>query len=99
MINLQKIKRKYYNIIDTEGRKLNINLPSQAFLSQLVEMYELDMDEGEALEAAYKILLSIFNQNVEGYIYDEDYVAQFDAGTVKLILNDYTQFITEQLSL
>jgi len=99
MINLQKIKRKYYQLIDTEGRKLNITMPSQGFLKKIIDTVNADLTEEEALEIMYELLLDILNMNTNGIEYGTEYVEQFDIQTAELIINDYTAFITEQVNL
>lgn len=99
MLDLTAYK-KYYEIKMPEGDILQINRPSQAMLSRLIKLQSIkDSDIDNALDEMWSILLDILNNNINGKVYDAEYINKhFDISIVSVVITDYLESVLDELA-
>ena len=95
MLDLGISNERLYEIKDKEGNVLTLMPPSQKLFSKMKGITELT--EMEQLTTVYEIFRDILNLNTNGFVYDLDYVEQFDISIVSLVFKDYFEWVGEEL--
>lgn len=95
MLDLNDFRQNYYEIKTFEGDILKIKKPSQAFLSKLVGIQDMVNDDNfgvDMINALYSCLLDIMNLNIDGKVFDKEYVNQLSIEMVVAVINDYLDY-------
>ncbi|WP_312047584.1 hypothetical protein [Anaerotignum sp.] len=98
MIDLSKVSQDSYKIKLPNKDVLKIKKPTQAMFKTMNEMVESDMEEIEIIETLYRLMLRIFNRNLNGIEFTEDEISEImDIRAAMEVLKDYLQFSVGQL--
>ena len=101
MIDLSTIEQSNYEIKLESGEILQIKKPSQAFLNDILALYEYiqKMDDTAAdslilINKVYEIITRIFNRNINGKIFTrEELEEMIDIKVAMAVLEDYFAFV------
>ncbi|KAF5056418.1 hypothetical protein DSECCO2_367440 [anaerobic digester metagenome] len=98
MIDLSKVSQESYKIKLPNKDILKIKKPTQAMYKTMNEMVENDMEEIEIIETLYRLMLRIFNRNLNDIEFTDDEISEMmDIKTAMAVLKDYLQFSVGQL--
>ena len=92
MINLQKKVNENYKLVWFDGDEVSIPQPTQALLTQMVKLLQVDESETEELLALYfSIFKEVMKSNVNGKKFDDEELDNVPFNIVQMVLEDYTE--------
>lgn len=92
MINLQKKVNENYKLVWFDGDEVSIPQPTQALLTQMVKLLQVDESETEELLALYfSIFKEVMKSNVSGKKFDDEELDNVPFNIVQMVLEDYTE--------
>lgn len=99
MLDLRALKATApYQIKMEDGTVLDIKLPSQQLLEEMVALENYVGKTADAIEAMYNIVLQIFNNNTNNLSFAIGFIKEnYDFMICSFIIQDYLQEVTKQL--
>lgn len=98
MIDLAKIKRKYYQIRLENGKILRIKPPTRTLMLELMEFENIEeKTESQAIEKLYELMTGIFNHNDNNIKFTKNKIERMieEPTTLIYILQDYLNYSFE----
>lgn len=96
MLDFQKRKKKYFDVVLHDGTKLKIPAPTMAVYSAMKEIADDQENVGE--EELAGLLRDILNNNKQKVKVSQEQLQDFDLDDMKELFVEYTQFVIKELS-
>lgn len=94
MLDLTKIKVKYFQVKLPNGDVLHIKKPTQAMIKYVADMESLDMEE--QLEKVYNFTVRVLNHNKEEKSYTlEDVHEILEFEVIQVLIEEYIKFVQD----
>lgn len=96
ILDLSVFQDETLDITMKEGNVLKIPKPSQKMAIKMMELKELDNSDAEkVLETLDALTIDVLNSNVNGKVYDKQYIDNLPIKAKLAIITSYTEFLTD----